>query len=250
MTQNKTTKVFAALALTAFIAGYGQAATFQSKGTLTKKAVANLSSAGTISLNSLTVKSIAGNGTVTDVTWTDPVIGNWAIADTYLVLDATSTSTGSGVQIWTDNLNGVAPYKSTLTAAERVTTTPGGLVDEHNGKKSLPIAWAVKQTLNPAFTAADPNASPTSFPDASAWHYAPDKGSLDNPATTTLDELYKDGADYQTVQNTAGIHFGQAPTEYGAASNPKVMYLEANFALASTPNTYGTTTLTVEAFQQ
>src|SRR4051812_28032900 len=108
MNMNKVTGGLVALALTAMVAGSSHAA-FSSKGVSTKRAVATLTAAGTVSLNSLVVKLISDNSTVTDVAWSNPAVGNWAIADTYLALDAITSATGSGIQIWTDNLNGVAP---------------------------------------------------------------------------------------------------------------------------------------------
>jgi hypothetical protein len=221
---------------------------FTSKGTSTKKATATLSAPGSVTLNSVTVKKVSDDSTVTDVTWAAANVGAWQVADNYLQLDATTTLNGSGVQIWTNNIAGVAPNQSTLTATERQTVTPAGLVDNSNGKKSISLAWAIRQS-NTGITAIDPNANVTGS-DSYSWHFTPDKGRLDNPATTTVNEAYVDGADYQTVQSPAGMHYGQAPTEYTGASNPKVIYLEADFRSASTPNTYGTTTLTVEAFQQ
>ena len=208
-----------------------------------------------------------------EVTWSGVSAGStWKIADVLLMVNATITDLAGGIQIYTDNRGtGANPTHVDLTPAISTNTdsNPAGLLlDDGSGTASrrLDLAWSVKDAVktidgtNPAtgIIAADPNTGPdTGTGNRFQWLFMKDKntpaidfdgnGAVGDPGDGTA---FVNGEDFATVFNVDGIHFGQAPTEFGIHPDGQnaFIYLQANFATALPGLSYKTNKLTLEAY--
>jgi len=246
MTQNKTIKGLAAVALTAIITSFGHA-TFVSQGTQTLSAGATLSGAGTISFSAAIADRIthAGAASLTWAAHVTPAPGaGFLLADQYIQLNTTMTiSSAGGVQIYTDNTNASASPRYTAVVSS-VTPTPAGLVSS-NGLSKLPTAWAIQTSSITSPAAGNPNDTV----DFSNWFFHEDKAQVANPSLNA--SAFANADPFITVYGAGeGLHFGQGPTQFGGfnAVDHNYIYTEADFTTATTPNTYATSELILEAY--
>jgi hypothetical protein len=199
-----------------------------------------LTQAGTVSMT-VSLKNMSDNATATSIGWSGVTLPTgWKNANQYIQLDTVITANGGGVQILTDNKNSSPAYTGS-------TTTAAGLVDNSNTTKTLQMAWSVKDTVVGS-------TGPVSSKPFDAIHENPNTAPVNEFQWLYMTDAFNDtpvnGDSYRTVVNNDGIHFGGGTTDYGAADSPNMVYLEANFGTAVTPNTYSTTKLLVEAFTQ
>jgi hypothetical protein len=212
---------------------------FTSQSVVTRSATAQLTGTGSVSMT-VTVRRMSDNAAATDVAWTGVTLPTgWKNADHYIQLDHSITSATGGIRIVTNNKGaGASP---TYTGSD---TTAGGLVDNTDPSKILPVAWTIKDTV--VGSTGPVSAKPYETTDGAGttpqfqWLYMTDV------ANTALAE----GAAYRTAVNSVGIHFGGLDTEFGAAASPNYVYLESNFTSAVTPRTYSTNRLIVEAYTE
>lgn len=183
----------------------------------------------------------------------------WKYADQLVVLAVTSTVSGWGVQIYTDNTSETASPKYVGSALD-----PMGLV-QGDGLVNLLMCWKITDdkwtTATPPELGGPGPTDPDQRPDpaeANSYYFHnnylwfKDKATVDNPATPVTNETFVDGEDYITVVNALGIKYGGAPEEREGgtgAGNPNYIYFGADFSRATTPNTYATT-LTLELYYQ
>jgi hypothetical protein len=192
------------------------------------------------------------------ITWSGVLAGTtgWKIANQLLLLNATVTDAGGGIEIYTNNtIASASPrYTPTVTPA----TNPAGLV-AGDGVSAVSMAWSIKASSKvveggPALTglgASDPNSGPITGRDNKfQWLFFKDRASVDDPATTTIDESFADGQKFVTMINVVGLHFGQADDEFGIHTDGanSFVYLQANFGPAGAGVTYGTNKLIVHGF--
>lgn len=202
-----------------------------SKATVTASAV--LSGAGQVAM-SVSVRNISNNAVAASVAWTGVTLPTaWKLADQYLLLNSTITAATGGIQIYSNNKAAdAAPAYTGLANAS-------GLVDNTDTTKTLPMAWAVRNSTVSVAAVLPPAGDPDVI---FQWLYIKDPGSA-APNTMTNGEVYA------TVKNTSGIHYGPGNAEFGAGLLPAIDYVffQANFANATTPRTYSGR-IRVEAF--
>jgi hypothetical protein len=245
MIQSKTLKGLAAIVLTAFLAGSSHAA-FTSVTKTALSAGATLTGAGTVSFDAVIADRLT-HAAATSLTWATHVTpapgAGFLLADQYIQLNTTITvATGGGIQIYTDNTNAAATPKY-VGPVNATSPTPAGLVAT-NGLSKLPTAWAIQTSPITAPTAGNPN-NITTF---SNWFFHEDKAQVANNQNATL---FVNADPFITAYGAGlGLHFGQGPTQFGGfnAIDTNYIYTEADFTAATTPNTYATNELIVEAF--
>ena len=214
-------------------------AAFTSINRVAKTATATLVGTGSVAFD-LVVRQASNNAAATDVTWTGVTLPTgWKNADHYLQLNSTVTASNGGIRIVTDNKGtGASP------AYTGSNTTAGGLIDNTDPSKALPLAWTIKDGV----------AGSTGPVSAKPFEVADGAGQNDQFQwlfmTDVVDTSLAPDAAYRTAVNSIGIHFDGSNTGFGAAGSPNFVYLEANFSNAVTPRTYSTNKLTVEAFTQ
>lgn len=210
----------------------------------------------------------ADPGTPTEITWgnttypephTVKASDGWKYADQLVVLAVTSTVSGWGVQIYTDNTSESASPKYEGSALD-----PMGLV-QGDGLVNLLMCWKITDDKWTVATSTALSGPGPADPDLRADPYVAnsyyfhnnylwfkDKATVDNPATSGINETFVNGEDYITVVNALGIKYGGASDERGGgtgAGDPNYIYFGADFSKATTPNTYATT-LTLELYYQ
>ena len=253
-TVNRRHLVVAVLALGAIallpVKGF---AAFASVKRTTSPAEANLTGAGSIQMDIL-LKRISDNSTTTQVFWTGVTLpASWVRSGAYLQLNSTITVAGGGIQVYTDNKAADASPQFTLRSGVTVGSpgsNPAGLVDTTTTTKRLSMAWSIKDTTSAAPTADNPNSGGA---DSFQWLFMKDRQT----PTIVLENTtaFTNGEAFVTVKRIvddgeSGIHFGQAPTEFGAAPSPDFVYFQADFNTAVTPRRYFTSTLRLEAYTQ
>jgi len=204
-------------------------------------------------------------GSPTEITWGKTTYPSahlvkagdgWKYADQLVVLAVTSTVSGWGVQIYTDNTSGTASPKYVGSALDPMGLVQGdGLLNLLMCWKIMDDKWTKDTTLGdlgpgPAdpIQKADPEIE-NSYYFYNNYLWFKDKATVDNLATST-DETFLNGEDYITVVNALGIKYGASPEERGGgigAGDPNYIYFGADFRKATTPNTYATT-LTLELY--
>jgi hypothetical protein len=157
--------------------------------------------------------------------------------------------------MYTANTSPDANPKFIITDSDS-SSNPAGMVmvsDKHYG---VPLAWSAKAgTQAPSVVApvvAEPNenggicGNGLSTPAAFQWLYMEDVQTPSIPAL--CQNGFQNGNAYSVVQDNQGIHYGQSPTEFGAATSPNYIFLEANFGVGFAQQTYTTNSLIVEVF--
>ncbi len=178
------------------------------------------------------------NSATTYFTWTTPSLPTgWVAANQYIKINCVPDYSNWGIQIYTDNKASNANPKFTGTG------NPAGLVCQTATTVALPLAWrCVDITTN---TLSVQQGAP-SYP-ARLW-----VTGLGNqyPCFLWMEDKntagFTNNSDYVTVWNTSGIQ--TAEYAWSNATTPIYIYLAADFANASTPNTYTTNKLTLEFF--
>jgi hypothetical protein len=219
-------------------------------------------------------------GNLATVGWTgvDPLATTWKMADQLLVINSTVTDAGGGIKIYTDNTHALANPR--FVAPTAVSTAPtsvaAGLVKVPavgitSSEAPLPMAWSIKTatktvesgTVDTGIGAADPQTGPDTavrnnkfqwlnMTDKANWASGTDfngDGDTTDPGDSGVKAL---DDPFLVMINKIGIHFGQAPEEFGAHPDGQnsFVYLEANFATADVQQAYRTNSLRVEAFIQ
>ncbi len=202
------------------------------------------------------------------VTWSGvtPPSTVWKLADRCLVITATVTDVGGGIQIYTRNTDPDAVPKfvdPTPLDTTNADSNPAGLLKGNvagNTGIVLPMAWAIKSSSRTieggtdatGVGAADPNtgSSGAVYNNKFQWKFFKDRATPTIPSTGAT--AFVDGEPYVTMINVVGIHYGQADTEFATAAADKrsFVYVEANFAGAAAQQAYQTSTMTVESFIQ
>jgi hypothetical protein len=182
------------------------------------------------------------------VSWSNVTLPkSWVLSDQYVELEVQPDNVSWGVQIYTDNMAGDAnpPFSTTAHPGDSG-SNPAGLVNRSLPSKTLPLAWSIKGSTISAPSVADPGnaADPNSF----QWLYMVDRAT---PAIVSEHtNAFADGAAFQVVKSNVGLHFGQAPADFGSAvfNHPSKIYFQTNFSTAVTQRTYRTSKLFVEYF--
>ena len=198
------------------------------------------------------------------VTWSGVTIPGtgFKAADRFLLLNATVTDVGGGVQIYTRNTEtDASPKFQDPTAGDKTNSDSmaAGLVAGLPGTTStvtpLPIAWSIKassQVIGTDLAAADPNNGPTTgIGNKFQWLYMKDRYNTANIVPLNF-TAFVDGQAFITMINVTGLHIGQADTDFTAFLDGlnSFAYLEADFTTAAAQATYQTSTLTVESYLQ
>jgi hypothetical protein len=181
---------------------------------------------------SVAILNMSDGSVASSITWHNANVGSgWMVADQYLQIASTLTTTGSGIQTYTNNTAvGANPfYTGNLTTA-------AGLVDMVDTTRTLPTAWEITPSGQGPNPAGDPN---TTF----VWFYHMDRAQPN----------FLDGFWYIEMEESGGsnspplIQFAQGSFGQGDLHGVNNVYLEANFQVAvGAP--YQTSTLTVELF--
>jgi len=195
------------------------------------------------------------------VTWSGvtPPSTQWKIADQFLLLNATVTDSGGGVQIYTRNMDSDASPKfedPTPGDTSNTDSNPAGLLMGTSGTTTVtvPLAWSIKgasATVGTDLLAADPNTGPATGPgNKFQWLFMNDKNTPTIPATGT--SAFVNGAAYVTAINVSGIHAASGEADFFTfpdGSN-SFLYVQANFSAAAAAQAYKTSTLTIESYLQ
>jgi hypothetical protein len=253
-TNQKSYKALLAVAGISLFAANGHAFTSLSKSNPIV-AQATLTGAGSVTM-AVAVKKVSDNQDVTSgaIDWTGVTLPlRWKVADNYIALTSNITDGSGGIQTYTDNTAADASPKFT---GDKAVLTPAGLVDTGDTTKKLPTAWSIRHSTG-AIPAVDPNGG-VAAPGSALWLFHEDRAQVAIP--TSHATAFTDGDAFVTVASANGIHFAQAPDQFGpVATNPVLpdnvsdIYLEADFGSAVTSaagRTYRTSKLFLETFSQ
>jgi len=243
-------------------------AAFSSKGTSTVTAAVTTGGTGTIAITSVAIKKRSDNSADTAIGWTGAVGGGgWQVADQYVQVVTNINMANGGLQYYTDNTNGTgaSQFKGSISS---FTATPAGLVDNTDGKSTIPTAWRASTGTLTSINSVDPTINSG---DSFLWFFHEDHAQVANPSLNagrfcngdpfvtvyasqntplTSCGISDNGTVYQTTAVNSGIHFAQGPTQFGGFVSAATtnLYTEANFATALVGTTYSTTKLILEAF--
>ncbi len=228
-------RVFGVVILTGVLillgAGVSWAA-FTSVEISTNIAEAKLTGAGSITM---TVEIKPGVG-VSSLTWTGVNLPmDWKASDQYILLSVTATQAGWGIQIYTDNTAGDANPQYSGSG------DPAGLVDTDSTTITLPMCWRL----------TDDTTNTYDIEQAGSTLYSATLGS-GYPCFFWMKDVgtpFTDGEDYVTVMDERGGHHAEG-SNWADYPNPNYIYIGAKFSNATTPNTYKTNTLRIEAFYE
>jgi hypothetical protein len=201
---------------------------------------------GTASL-ALAIKNISNNTAATAISWTAAAGQGWTLANQYVQLNTTLSTSGSGVQTYTNNaVAGANPRYTGLISS--YTQTPAGLVSESTTTQVIPTAWEVTASTAGVNGAVDPGTGSIS-PNSYAWFYHEDHSQVAVPSSNA--GAFTNADPFITVVGAGNqIHYGQGPTQFGGPVPQSYVYLEANFTSALGGVTYQTSALTFELFTQ
>lgn len=197
------------------------------------------------------IKNVSDDADATDITWNAAAITpgstGWVNAQQYVLITSTITDATSAVQVYTDNMNASSAYKY-VHAGTPDTISAGGLVGKNNPSASpLPLAWSMKDVKVAGGATVDPTSSDNTIKFASL--YFKDKSNTLNDGSSTP---FQNGEHYITIlKGGTGWRWGGGVGDIGgSASGTFYMYIGASFSSASTPNEYGTDTLTFEGYTE
>jgi hypothetical protein len=208
---------------------------------------------GVAQMSAPVILTVASNAPATTITWTGATAGGgWQVADDYLLLNATITISGHGIQTYTDNM---AADASPAFTGDKTVTTPAGLIDTTDTTQKLPTAWSIRHATG-TVASVDPNAQSG---DSFLWFFHEDKSQVAIPSANAA--AFANGDPYITAEQAGSpnpqIHFAQGPTQFGEptgnpalAGSQNAMYIETNFGSALSGRTYKTSTVRVELFTQ
>lgn len=245
-------KVLSLLVAAVFMAVSGSVAfaAFTSVSTVKKTAKVEFTATGAFTWD-IAIKNVAGDGTATEITWDagsiTPGTTGWANAQQYILITSTITDATSAIQIYTDNEKGTS-FKY-VHVGDTNTVSAGGLVGTKNpSAKPLPMAWSMKD-VKISTTVVNPQSADNTIKYASLYFKDHGDTLVDAASESTK---FSNGDDYVTIlKGGTGWRWGGGAGDIGgSASGTFYMYIGADFSSASTPNTYGTDTLTFEGFTE
>ena len=223
----------------------------------------------TAPLLTVTLKKISDNTVPAEqlLTWANVNPGQdiWKVADQYLQVDADTSFSDWGIQIYTDNCAADADPQFYIVNPSSV--NPAGLLatDDHTGR--IPLCWKITDEV---WTASSPPPEqggpgpgpedPVEVPDTkipNAYYFEnnylwmKDRGTPDDPGTpkSLIDETFVDGEYYVTLWDQDGMQWGGDPAEHGGGlSSPNYIYIGGKFINATTPRTYKTNKMSLEMY--
>ena len=197
----------------------------------------------------------------TQIAWSGvtPPSTQWKIADQFILLNATITDVGGGVQIYTRNMDADAVpafVDPTPLDGTNVDSNPAGLLLGTSGTTGtrLQVAWSIKAasaTVGTNLLPADPKTGPeTGVGNRYQWLFMADKNTPAIPSTDT--SAFSNGAESVTAINVSGLHTAAGPAGFFAHPDGQnsFLYLQGEFTTAAALQTYQTRTLTIESFLQ
>jgi hypothetical protein len=274
---------FAALAVTATSSW-----AFTSVSSQTVTAEVTMGGTAQVTVNTLNILNVTDLTPASQLGWTniDPTAlgaNSWRISDQLVSLNTTITSLNGGIQLVTNNTHPSANPRF-VDPTPAITTNPdsnpaGLLLVPASGVETsmaLPLAWSIKESTrtvganlgnpNVGIGAADPNNGPEDAVGNNRfqWLFIVDKNSpaidwngdgvIDtNEVGGVLDtQAFVDGQDYSRLMDVRGLHFGQAPEEFGGGPGTRnsYVYFQADFASALPTLAYRTNQIVVEAFTE
>jgi len=245
-------KLFVFLVAAVFMSAASSAAfaQFSSVSSVKKTAKVVFTQAGTFTWD-IAIKNVSDDAEATDITWDASAItpGStaWANALQYVLITSTVTQVGAGIQVYTDNVNSSGTYKYYPQDTEAISA--GGLVGVQTSSATpLPMAWRMKDSKQASGFTVDPTSSIDEIR-YSSLYFKDKSNNINNPPEATP---FVNGEDYVTIlKGGSGWRWGGGPSDIGgSASGSFYMYIGANFSSASTPNEYGTDTLTFEGYTE
>lgn len=254
-------KLFAAVLAVGMIAVAASTsfAAFTSKSTTVVIASATFIAEGQVNVSAV-IKNIVDDADATQLgfsgTGGNPPTG-WKVSDQYILLHSTITHSSGALQIYTNNYNNaVASERYSGVVNSSYSASPAGLVDMSTTTKVLPMCWRITTvdtaTATSDLTIVQGPVGPA--PDYQVHLYAAQLGGVASDYPCFLWMLDKgmwgfgNGKDYAIIRDmTHGIQHGEATWAMTNVS-PLYVYLGADFSFATTPNTYKTTSLTIEAY--
>lgn len=196
----------------------------------------------------------------TTVSWTAAAGNDWVVANQYISVDGFETYSTWGIQIYTDNENGIPEY----TGAGN----PAGLVNAGNSDVAIPMCWRVVADTKYADGSTDLTITEQYIPTDdiyvllriagdyvadddyfAPWFWMLDKETPDVDPATVGDQVFGDYQDYATAVGSSGVQI--APDTYvgiPSSGSDYNVYLGAKFTTAAAGATYTTDTLTVEMY--
>jgi hypothetical protein len=236
-----------------------------SRATITACAV--FTSGGVVSFD-YQLRNLSDNNTTSWIYWDTSVIAPgvtaWKVASSYILLESTITNASGGIQIYTDN------KAADANPAYTGSGNPAGLVaEEAPADAPLPMCWRITDlSTGPVAGLNIAQVNRAGVGVTTATLYCPDLETSTNPPdyqypcffwmtdrqtaanASAATSAFADGADYITVKDKIrGIHHAEGPN-WGTTSSPDYVYIGACFTNASTPRTYKTSTLRIEAFTE
>lgn len=228
----------------------------------TLTATVQFTGVGAVNMQAL-LYNISDNSQASQLTFASPGGGmpptGWEASSQYILLHSTITHATGFITIYTNNYHNTDHSYSGVVNSS-YSQSPAGLVDNSTTTKVLPMCWRVSAVstdslhivqgpVGPAplyqvgLFSAELGGAASLYPcflwmeDAGMW------GFTGQSITGALQ-------DYRTIRDVSrGIQHGEATWGSGVGS-PVYVYVGANFTNATTPNTYKTTSLTIEALHE
>jgi hypothetical protein len=207
------------------------------------------------------LKNALSHAVATEVTWSGVNLGStrWKAADQYIELSYDFFTPNWGIQIYTDNTAaGANPrYHGAGNPAGLVGQTNAGGLDPSSS--TLAMCWRITDSTitvpniqQGAAGASDRlwDSNVVNGDQYPCFFWMKDKGTPDDPATTSVNEVFVNADDYITAWDSRGIHHAEGANWGAGCYSPNYIYLGANFASGVTPRTYKTNELVVELFYE
>ncbi len=253
----KSQKYLAGVVAAGFVVAASAApshAAFKSNGTQTLTAKAITGGAQVIQIASVAIKNRSDNAIVSAINWTGGAPGaGWLVADQYVDMVSSITTTSGGIQTYTDNTHASPAYTGVIS---NVTQTPAGLVSNSDTTQKIPTAWRPSTFTLAGVNPINPNGGAG---ESFLWFFHEDSAQVANNQGATdfanADPFITMYAAPNTVltgqtQPVSGLHFAQGPTQFGGFQSVAhtFIYTEADFTGALAGTTYSTNKLILEAF--
>jgi len=186
-----------------------------------------------------------------------PGVTQWAVASNYLVMSSTMTDATGGIEIFTNNRNGTAPYKFT---GSTYAVSAAGLINGSNSSQApLPMCWRATTYVSGVSTYTFSIVQgPDFMGQGGQGLYEANLGGVASHFACYLwmldwtDPTFTPGESYALIKSALNGYQMAEATWFTAGPNINI-YLGADFANAFTPTsgvTYQTTTLTINSFHQ
>lgn len=207
---------------------------------------------------SVAMRNMTGDTSAVQLGWSGVTPGgatNWKMSDQYLLLTSNISASNGGVRIFTDNMAGDASPR--FTGSTTTVSAAGLIAVESPTADPLPMSWRITDT-KPTFT-QNPQQGAPGYADR-LWD---DQGVGTNnqypcylwmtdrngQADAVFNNPALDTFNYRVVKDERGIQHAEATFGAGAPS-PDYIFIGAKFSTATTPRTYRTSKLVVEAFME